>query len=252
MDNLEITNTSLVFASILVFISLFISYKEKLSLEKEIIIAIVRAIIQLSIIGYILKYIFEVDNNILTLLILIFMITNASLNANKRGEGIKNSFKISFIAISIGSLTTLSVLLLTKSLKFIPSQIVPVGGMVISNAMVAMGLSYKTMLQSFKDRSAAVETKLSLGASIYIASKDIIKDSIKTGMTPTIDRAKTLGIVSLPGMMSGLILAGVSPLYAIKYQIMVTFMLMSTTSIAAFISCYLAYKGFFNERKQLI
>ena len=70
-------------------------------------------------------------------------------------------------------------------------------------------------------------------------------------MLPTIDSAKTLGIVSLPGMMTGLILAGTSPVEAIKYQIMVTFMLLSTTSIASFIACYLSYKGFFNERKQL-
>jgi len=68
---------------------------------------------------------------------------------------------------------------------------------------------------------------------------------------PTVDSAKTLGIVSLPGMMSGLILAGASPLTAIRYQIMVTFMILSTTAIAAFIACYLAYRGYFNSRSQL-
>jgi putative ABC transport system permease protein len=71
-------------------------------------------------------------------------------------------------------------------------------------------------------------------------------------MLPTIDSAKTLGIVALPGMMTGLILAGTSPVQAIKYQIMVTFMMLSTTSIASFIACYLSYKGFFNKRKQLV
>jgi putative ABC transport system permease protein len=71
-------------------------------------------------------------------------------------------------------------------------------------------------------------------------------------MLPTIDSAKTLGIVSLPGMMTGLILAGTSPVEAIKYQIMVTFMLLSTTSISSFIACYLSYKSFFNIRKQLV
>ena len=71
-------------------------------------------------------------------------------------------------------------------------------------------------------------------------------------MLPTIDSAKTLGIVSLPGMMTGLILAGTSPLEAIKFQIMVTFMLLSTTSISSFIACYLSYRSFFNDRKQLL
>ena len=118
--------------------------------------------------------------------------------------------------------------------------------------MVALGLCYKQMVASFTGKREEVETKLALGADILPASIEIIRDSIKTGMIPTIDSAKTLGIVSLPGMMTGLILAGASPLEAIKYQIMVTFMLMATTSISSFVACYLAYRGFFNERKQLV
>jgi putative ABC transport system permease protein len=71
-------------------------------------------------------------------------------------------------------------------------------------------------------------------------------------MVPTIDSAKTLGIVSLPGMMTGLILAGVSPIEAVKYQIIVTFMLLSATSLSSVSACYLSYKSFFNARKQLV
>ena len=118
--------------------------------------------------------------------------------------------------------------------------------------MVALGLCYKQLTSDFKDKRQEVETKLALGADILPSSIEIIRNSIKTGMVPTIDSTKTLGIVSLPGMMTGLILAGTPPVEAIKYQIMVTFMLLSTTSIASFIACYLSYKHFFNERKQLI
>ena len=124
--------------------------------------------------------------------------------------------------------------------------------MIVSNAMVALGLCYKQISSDFKNKREEIETKLSLGADILPASIGIIRESIKTGMLPTIDSAKTLGIVSLPGMMTGLILAGASPVEAIKYQIMVTFMLLSTTSISSFIACYLSYRGFFNKRKQLI
>ena len=84
-----------------------------------------------------------------------------------------------------------------------------------------------------------------------MASLDILQDSIRSGMQPTIDSIKTLGLVSLPGMMSGLIFAGVNPVKAIKYQIMITFMLLASTGIGSIISCYLGYKQFFNERKQL-
>ncbi|MDE7487707.1 ABC transporter permease, partial [Streptococcus agalactiae] len=105
--------------------------------------------------------------------------------------------------------------------------------------MVAIGLCYKQLLSEFRSKQEEVETKLALGADILPASIDIIRDVIKTGMVPTIDSAKTLGIVSLPGMMTGLILAGTSPIQAVKYQMMVTFMLLATTSIASFVATYL-------------
>ncbi|MDE7524501.1 ABC transporter permease, partial [Streptococcus agalactiae] len=103
-----------------------------------------------------------------------------------------------------------------------------------------IGLCYKQLLSEFRSKQEEVETKLALGADILPASIDIIRDVIKTGMVPTIDSAKTLGIVSLPGMMTGLILAGTSPIQAVKYQMMVTFMLLATTSIASFVATYLA------------
>ncbi len=180
------------------------------------------------------------------------MTINASFNASKRGKGIKNGFLISFIAIAIGAFITLFILVASDAIKYEAYQIVPIGGMIISNAMVAIGLCYKQLLDNFKNKREEVETKLALGADILPSSIEIIRDSIKTGMLPTIDSMKTLGIVALPGMMTGLILAGTSPIEAIKFQILVTFMMLSTTSIASFLACYLAYKGFFNERKQLI
>lgn len=244
--------SSLIIASSLVLISLFFSYYQKLNLEKETIIGVIRAIVQLTIVGYLLNFIFGLKNPFFTTLLLLFMTINASFNASKRGKGIKNGFLISFIAIGIGAFITLFILVASGAIKYEPYQIIPIGGMIISNAMVAIGLCYKQLLSNFKNKREEVETKLALGADILPSSIEIIRDSIKTGMLPTIDSMKTLGIVSLPGMMTGLILAGTSPIEAIKFQIMVTFMLLSTTSIASFLACYLAYKGFFNERKQLV
>lgn len=243
---------SLMIASSLVFISLFFSYYQKLNLEKETLIGVLRAIIQLTIVGYLLNFIFGLKNPFFTTLLLLFMTVNASFNAAKRGKGIKNGFIISFIAISVGTIITLTILITAGTIKYEAYQLVPVGGMIISNAMIAIGLCYKQLIDNFKNKRDEVETKLSLGADILPSSIEIIRDSIKTGMLPTIDSMKTLGIVALPGMMTGLILAGTSPLEAIKFQIMVTFMMLSTTSIASFLACYLAYKEFFNERKQLV
>ncbi|MDD3173286.1 MAG: iron export ABC transporter permease subunit FetB [Herbinix sp.] len=244
--------TSLLISSSLVLVTLFFSYWHKLKLEKDIIIGVVRAVIQLVIVGYILEYIFGFKNPVFTTLLLLFMIFNAAYNAAKRGKAIKKGLAISFLSITVGTIVTLTILVLSKTIHYEPYQIIPVSGMIIGNAMVALGLCYKQITSDFKNKRDEVETKLSLGADILPSSIEIIRDSIKTGMLPTIDSAKTLGIVSLPGMMTGLILAGSSPIEAIKYQIMVTFMLLSTTSISSFIACYLSYRSFFNSRKQLI
>lgn len=105
--------------------------------------------------------------------------------------------------------------------------------------LVSIGISVKEKLDLTKD----------ILLSVVWA---IIQRSIKTAMQPMIDSAKTVGLVNLPGMMSGLIFAGVNSIYAIKYQIMVTFMLLSATSLGAIISVYLAYKNYFNDQMQLM
>ncbi|MCY6355631.1 ABC transporter permease [Clostridium sp. ZS2-4] len=252
MSSTSISIPSLIAASSLALISLGFSYSQNLKLEKEIIIGVIRAVIQLIAVGYILNFIFGMENPIFTTLLLLFMIFNASLNAKRRGKNIKNSLIISFISIASGSIITLSVLIFAGAIEYKPYQVIPVSGMIIGNSMNAIGLCYKQLITNFKQQRNEVEVKLALGADILPSSKEIIKDSIKTGMIPTIDSMKTLGIVSLPGMMTGLILAGTSPLEAIKYQIMVTFMLLSTTAIATFIACYMSYRTFFNSRKQLV
>lgn len=249
---LEISNTSLLFATGLVLVALGVVYKEKLDLGKDILWGVFRAVIQLVIVGYVLGYVFKLDNVFVTLMMALVIVFNASYNAAKRSQGIPKAFIISFLAIMTATALTLVILLLSGSVAFTPSQVVPISGMIASNSMIAIGICYRNLNSKFTDQRQQVLEKLALGADLKQASISIVRDSIKAGMSPTIDSAKTVGLVSLPGMMSGLMFAGVDPAHAIKYQIMVTFMLLSTTSIASVIASYLAYKGFYNERKQLI
>ena len=242
---------SLILSSILVAIPVFISYKDKLDLEKEIIFSMIRAIVQLLIVGYLLNFIFGLEKPIFTIILIIVMVFNAALNTRKKKEIIENQLFISFISILIGTSITLGVLVLSKAIKFIPSEIIPVAGMVVSNSMVALSLAYKNLINSYKNNGTAVEIKLALGANTKDASQDIIRESIKLSIMQSIDSAKTLGIVSLPGMMTGLILGGASPLLAVKFQIMVTFMMISSTSFSVMMATYLSYKKFFNDRKQI-
>ncbi|MFB9768814.1 ABC transporter permease [Lactiplantibacillus modestisalitolerans] len=249
--NLAVNNTSLFLAAMLVLVALGISLWQKLGLDKDIVVGVLRAIVQLVIVGYVLKYIFRIDNVWLTLAMIGFIIFNAAWNAKKRGAGIPHALPISLLAILISTGVTLGVLILAGAIKLIPSQVIPISGMIASNSMVAIGLAYRSLNTQFRDQRQAVLERLALGANLLDASITIVREAIRTGMAPTIDSAKTVGLVSLPGMMSGLIFAGVDPVRAIKYQIMVTFMLLSATSLGAIIACYLAYRNFYNERKQL-
>ncbi|ANZ56216.1 iron export ABC transporter permease subunit FetB [Lactobacillus helveticus] len=251
MKNVMVSNLSLVLAFALVLVSIAISAKEKLGLTKDILTSVFRAIIQLVIIGFVLKFIFHVDQLWLTIVSTLVIIFNASWNANKRDPNPHCSLWNSIIAEAIGTYVTLALLIFSGVIKPIPMQVIPITGMIAGNEMVAIGLCYKALHDSFNDLHQQVLEKLALGSDIKLASMPILRRSIKTAMQPTIDSAKTVGLVNLPGMMSGLIFAGINPVYAIKYQIMITFMLLSATSLGAVISGYLAYKNYFNEQMQL-
>lgn len=251
-NSLEISNFSLVLSTLLLFIAIFVDYKEQLGLGKDILIAGVRVVIQLFIIGYVLGFVFQVDNNLLTLVMVLFIVFNASYNAHKTSEGIPNSFKVSAISISVGTAIALVILIFSRAIDWTPSQIVPITGMIAANAMTTIGVVYRSLTTQFNDRRQQVQEKLALGANPKQASQSILRDSIQTGMSPSIERTKTVGLVSLPGMMSGLMFAGVDPIQAIRYQIVVMFMLISVTAISSFIASYMVYRSFYNEQMQLM
>lgn len=250
-NQLIVSPITLLLALILVLIALAINLKEDLGMTKDLIIGVVRAVIQLTVVGFVLTYIIKADTVWLTLAMIAVTIFNAAWNAKKRAGTIPNALVTSLLAITTATGLTLVMLVAVKAIRFVPSQIVPICGMIASNVMVAIGLAYRSLNTEFNDLRQQVLERLALGADLKQASQSLIVNAIKTGMAPTIDSAKTVGLVSLPGMMSGLIFAGIDPTKAIMYQIMVTFMLLGATSIGSFIAVYRSYPRFYNARKQL-
>ncbi|MCK4029214.1 ABC transporter permease [Streptococcus iners] len=249
--NVSVDNFSLALVFGLVLVAISISQKENLGLTKDIFMAVVRTVLQLIFVGYILKFIFQASNVFLSMAMVLIILYNASVQANKRNPNKNKKLIYPFLALLTSTSITLGLLLLSGAIQLIPSQVIPISGMLASNAMTAIGLSYRAMYRSFTDNRQQVLEKLGLGATVKLASQDILREAIKTGMQPTIDSAKTVGLVSLPGMMSGLIFAGVDPVHAIRYQIMVMFMLLSATSLASVIASYSAYKTYFTDKAQL-
>ena len=247
-----LSNESLLMATVLIAVAVIVSYQQRMRLELEILHSALRAVVQLVVVGYVLHFIFGADHPLFTSGVLLVMLISAAINGGKRGSGIKHASWIAGASIGIGAVLTLGVLLSANVLSFTPYQMIPVGGMVMSGAMVAVGLCFRQITTSFKSRQQEIQIKLALGATPMQACKAILRAALIFSLQPTIDSAKTLGIVSLPGMMTGLILAGMSPMEAIKYQIIVIFMSFSTISIAIAIAGYLSCRQFFNTKEQLI
>ncbi|BDR58223.1 ABC transporter permease [Xylocopilactobacillus apicola] len=252
MTNLKISNLSLGLAALMVVITLIISYYQKLHLNKEIIWSIFRAIIQLIIIGFALRFIFKVNNFFLTIVMMLFIVVNAAYNGKKRAHGIPHAFMISFVGLFCGTAITVSLMLLTKVMKPAPFQTIPVTGMIAGNSMAAIGLVYSSLYQSFSENSKRVEEMLALGASPKLAAGEIVRQALHFGLQPTIDSVRMYGLVQLPGMMSGLIMAGLDPVEAIKYQILVVFMLFCSTGISTSIAGFWAYKEYFDQNWRLV
>lgn len=253
MNNIEtmMSPISLILSFSLVLIALAIAFKEDLGIEKEMLYAVIRMVIQLIIVGFVLEYIFQLESRLVTILIIVFMCFNAAYNASKRGEGIPHAFRTSIIAIALGASVSLTILVVTGAINFTSQEMIPVTGMIGGQAMNIIGLSFRNIRISFKDHKQEIEEKLALGADTKLASKSLIRESIQGSLQPTVDTIKTVGLVTLPGMMSGLILAGANPISAIMYQMMVYFMIAAVAVIASVTTVYLSSPYFFDNGRLL-
>ena len=228
-----------------------VSRYQELGLEKELAIAVVRTLIQLTIAGYVLSYVFAAHHLIYTGLMLTLMMGVAAQSAAKRGKEIPGALRIVLLGIVISEALSL-ILLLLLGIPGTPQYIIPLSGMIIGNSMVASGVTLNRLSSEFKLRRGEVELALSLGANPKKASLAVVKAAVKAGMIPTIDSMKTVGLVQLPGMMTGQILAGADPIQAVRYQILIMFMISGATAITSLIVVLQGYRTYFSPEAQLI
>lgn len=247
------SNTALGLTALLLVIPIIISYKEGLHIIKDLIVATVRAVVQLIILGFLLHYIFKINDKWLLVLCVFVIIVNASWNTISRSSPVMHHvFLISFVAIFVGTALPLAGTIATGAIQFTANEVIPIGGMLANNGLIAINLAYQNLDRAFVQDGTNIESKLSLAATPKLASKSAIRESIRLAIVPTIDSVKTYGLVSIPGMMTGLIIGGVPPLQAIKFQLLVVFIHTTATIMSALIATYLSYGQFFNARHQLV
>lgn len=236
----------------LVAIAAGISRWQQVDLERDMLIAVARAFVQLIAIGYALEFIFAQTNPLWMLLVIGVMITVAGLTAGRRAKQIPHSQFIATSAVSTSALFTLGMLIALGVFPFEPQSIIPIGGMIIGNAMVSTGLTMSRLRDDVKQSRPQIEAALALGATKKQAAQFQMRRALATGLTPIIDNTKTVGLISLPGAMTGLILAGTPPLEAVQVQIIVMYMLVGAAAFSSLTATFLTYQQFFTPAHQLI
>lgn len=246
------TYTQLALSLIFIAIPLGLALVLKLGLEKDIIIATIRSIIQLLIVGYILTFVFESDSPIFIILMIMLMIAAATQNIIKKGDGIPGITWMIVLTLIIVETVTMGILLSFGIIPFTPQEVIPISGMVIGNCMV-LSLLFLNKFKDEVDRSdETIELILSMGGPPKVAIDKSLKSAIQTSMIPTIEAQKTMGLVQLPGMMSGLIIGGADPMEAVMYQLLILFLILTTAAMSSVMVGYMAYPKLFNQKMQFI
>jgi putative ABC transport system permease protein len=225
----------------LVVIAIGLTYFNGFGFEKEIAYGIFRTILQLGILGYVLVYVLLIKQVWITVLILLAMSLIAAYTARGRiRRPYPGAIPVLWISISLGSffaLLYITMLTLSDPKALSPRYLIPLGGMVIGNVLNGITLAmerFRSELDGNKDR---VEVLLAMGADSYEASRECAKASFVAAMIPMVNSLIIMGLIQIPGIMSGQILTGADPLIAAKYQILVMFMLLGgeVTSLALFL-----------------
>ncbi len=237
-------------AAALAALAFILAKVKSIPVEKDIAFGSVRAFIQLIAVGYALEFIFKLESLWLITLAVAIMIVVASYTASQRLPKSKRPFAVSLIAITAGSVITLVLMLLLGIITVEARYIIPLSGMIISNAMNGGAVAFDRIGSDLKANRLAVETSLALGKNWREASNRFYRMAIKAGMISILNFLKTVGIVALPGAMTGMILAGASPLDAVLIQLVVGYMLLSAVTITTIISAELAIRQYFNKAEQ--
>jgi putative ABC transport system permease protein len=246
------TYVTLSITLIFVVIPLVLSKTLRLGLEKDTIIATIRSIVQLLAVGYVLKFVFDSENPLYIFLMVALMIVAATQNARTKGKSIKGiTWKIAVTLIFVEVLTQ-SIMLGFNIIPETAPYIISTSGMVIGNSMVLSILFLNRFTAEVESHADETELVLSLGGTPKQAINRQLISSIKASMIPTIESQKTMGLVQLPGIMSGQIIAGADPVQAVQYQLLIIFLLLTTASVTSILLGFLSYPSLFNERMQLL
>ena len=257
-NTVDVTWAGLALAGLLVLAAAGLSRWQRLGLEGRYLLGGLRATLQLSAMGYVLVYVIGATRWWLVLAALSVMLLVASVTVTRgRGHAAPREplWRISGTGMLISSALTLAyvtAVVLRVSPWYAPRYLVPLFGMIVGNSMNGAALAAERLESEMQREKARIEAYLALGASPARASAEPVRRALTASLIPSINGLMVLGVVQLPGMMTGQILAGASPLLAVRYQIVVAFMLTFATALTSSIVVLWYRRTFFTPAWQLV
>jgi len=255
----------LTLASVLLVILILFSLWQKTSLERKIIWSFFRGLVQIVLLGSILLLIFGIEEIWLLYIILLFMCFFAAYT-NWRSYPYPKIFTYNFIAITASVMIIMTFAIFSSAIPnfdgiiYQPNEsagssfgsfVIPVGSMVIFFAMRESGVALERLKSDLLKSKGEIEAALALGATPNRSIRNLLRDSFRASLVPTINRVAVLGIVTIPGLMSGMIIGGASPIEAAVYQIVVFMMLLTAAFFTSIVTNYLFTKQFFTSEDQI-
>ncbi len=241
----------------LILVLALLSWRMRLGLGHDLLLAGARTVVQLLLVGLILTAVFEQRRLVWVALIAVAMLLIAGREAMVRQERRFTGwwgFGMGTLSMFVSSFTmTLFALLAVIGPEpwYEPRYAIPLMGMVLGNTLTGIALALDRLTQNAWDQRAVIEQRLMLGESAADAVRDIRRHSMRSGMIPSINAMAVAGVVSLPGMMTGQILAGAPPLEAVRYQILVMFLITSGTGFGTLAAVWLGARRLFDKRQRL-
>ncbi|MFP5322028.1 MAG: ABC transporter permease [Acidimicrobiia bacterium] len=217
---------------ILVAVTIGISVWRRLGLERDVLVATGRALAQLLAVGYVLTVVIDPDQPIAYAWAwLVFMVLFAAWTVSRRAPEVPGVLRLALISLSASTAATTLVIFGLGMFPVEARVIVPVGGMMVGNAMTSTVLAGRRVLSEFSEKRPDVEARLALGQPWTDASRPGLRSALRAAMTQQIETTKAVGLVFLPGAMTGLILAGVDPVDAVRVQAAIMFLILGAVAI---------------------
>ncbi|MCW2600447.1 MAG: iron export transporter permease subunit FetB [Frankiales bacterium] len=236
---------------LLVGVCVAVVVREQLGLGREVVVAAVRAIIQLVAVGALLGLLFTHTGLPGSLLWVAGMVAVGARVAGRRGRGVPNASWVAAAAIAVGVTGTLGLLVLAQVVNAEPRVVVPVGGMVVAAATRGTSVVLLRLAEESVVSRRLIEARLALGLPSGEAFAPHRRTALRTALVTDIDAVKTVGLISLPGAMTGLLLAGVAPLTAIRYQVVVMYMILSAVAVSGLVAARLGTRQLFDDAERL-